>query len=156
MWQLNLPAYNFNIKKKEDKYFIFDKLRRKYIKLNPEEWVRQNFIQYLIEEKSFPSSRIAVEHQIIINGLKKRCDAVYFNEYSEPEIIFEFKSPEIKIDLSVMDQALNYQFQLQTRYIILSNGIEHYFLYYDTGDKTIKSYNFIPSFTDFLLRKAKM
>jgi len=156
MWQLNLPAYNFNIKKKEEKLYIFDNLRKKYVKLNPEEWVRQNFIRYLIEVKGFPASRIIIEHAININGLKRRCDAVYFNEYSEPEIILEFKSPDVKIDLSVSDQALNYQTKLQSRYLILSNGVEHYFLNYKNKEKVIEISKSLPEFTEFLAIKAEL
>lgn len=127
MWQLNLPAYNFNTKKSGDKILIFDSLRKKYVKLSPEEWVRQNFMQYLIQEKNFPTGLIAIESQIIINGMKKRCDAIVYDRQINPCIIIEFKSPVIPINQETFDQVAVYNFKLNVGTFILSNGLQHFF-----------------------------
>ncbi len=97
MWQLNLPTYNFRIKKQNDKLQIFDSQRKRYVALTPEEWVRQNFIRFLIEEKGYPAAYLAIEKQLDLNGMKKRCDAILYNEYSLPALIIEFKAPTIPI-----------------------------------------------------------
>jgi hypothetical protein len=125
MQQLNLPHYEFKLKMMEEKPYIFDLIRRKYIKLTPEEWVRQNFIQFLITEKNYPLSKIALEQEIIINGLKKRCDAVVYSSDVRPLMIIEFKAPEIKINQQVFDQIAVYNYKLNVRYLIVSNGIQH-------------------------------
>jgi len=80
MLQLNLPEYNFRIKKLDEKLLIFDSQRKRYVSLTPEEWVRQHFIRFLIEEKGYPAAYLAVEKQLSLNGMKKRCDAILYNE----------------------------------------------------------------------------
>lgn len=155
MWQLNLPAYQFRVKKIVEKDYIFDNLRKKYIRLTPEEWVRQNFIQYIINDRKFPALRIAVEKQIIIQGMKKRCDAIYFNEYAQPEIIFEFKSPEIAINQSTLNQAAVYNSKLKVSAFILSNGIEHYFCSLFPAKDGLHIQNKIPDFNQFLQNKIE-
>lgn len=127
MWQLNLPLYNFNTKKNGEKLLIFDSLRKKYVKLTPEEWVRQNFIQFLIQEKNFPAALIAIETQILINGMKKRCDAIVYDNHMNPFIIIEFKSPSIPITQETFDQVAVYNFKLNVDSFILSNGYQHFF-----------------------------
>ena len=97
MWKLNLPAYNFRIIKKNEKPFIFDDLRKKFVALTPEEWVRQHFIRFLIDVKHYPASLIAIEKQLVINGLKKRCDAVVYSRNAEPLMIIEFKATTVSI-----------------------------------------------------------
>lgn len=146
MWQLNLPAYNFNTKKTGDKLLIFDSLRRKYVKLTPEEWVRQNFIRFLIQEKNFPAALIAIETQILINGMKKRCDAIVYDHLMNPFIIIEFKSPTVAITQETFDQVAVYNFRLNVSVFILSNGIEHY-LCRINADKT--AYDLLNDIPDF-------
>jgi hypothetical protein len=153
MWQLNLPEYQFRVKKDDEKVYIFDNLRKRYVRLTPEEWVRQNFISYLIVEKKFPASRIAIEKQIILNGMKKRCDAIYFNEKAEPEIIFEFKSPEIQISQATLDQTATYNSKLKVSNFILSNGIVHCFCNI-SNDKKLTIYSEIPDFEQFRMMKT--
>lgn len=150
MWQLNLPLYNFRIKKQDEKLLIFDNLRKKFIVLTPEEWVRQNFIQFLIETKGFPASYIAVEKQITVNGLKKRFDALVYNANLNPIALIEFKAPEISINQSTFDQASVYNHKLNVEYFIISNGIEHYCC---KIDKTNMKYDFlaeIPNYKDMI------
>jgi len=146
MWQLNLPEFKFNIKKTADKLFILDSLRKKFVKLTPEEWVRQNFIQYLIQIKNFPGALIALESQIEINGMKKRCDAIVFNRYAKPMIIIEFKAPTVPITQKTFDQAAVYNSKLHIDFFIISNGIQHYFCEIN-NDKM--NYDFHPDIPDF-------
>lgn len=127
MHKLNLPAYSFKIIKKKEKFYIFDDIRKKNIFLTPEEWVRQHFIQFLIQEKNYPKSLIAVEKEIKVNNLKKRFDILVFNKKGEHEIIVECKSAKIKITQATFDQIARYNLQLKANYLIVTNGLEHYF-----------------------------
>ena len=127
MLQLNLPTYQFKIKSKENKRFIFDNLRKKYVVLTPEEWVRQNFTTYLINEKNYPASLIAIEKQLEVNGLKKRSDILIFNTDGKPEIIIECKAPSMTINQDVFDQIARYNLKLKANYLIVTNGLEHFF-----------------------------
>ncbi len=127
MWQLNLPSYQFNIKKEEDKLLIFDTQRKRFVRLTPEEWVRQNFIRYLIEEKNYPFGRIAVETQVTINQMKKRCDAIVYDKDLNPVIIIEFKSPTVALDTKTLNQVAVYNYKLHVDIFILSNGLQHFY-----------------------------
>ena len=139
MWQLNLPAYNFRIIKKNEKPFIFDDLRKKFVALTPEEWVRQHFIRFLINVKHSPASLIAIEKQLVINGLKKRCDAVVYSRNAEPLMIIEFKATTVSIAQQTFDQAAVYNSKLKVDYFIISNGLKHYCC---RLDKNVLQYNF--------------
>ena len=146
MWQLNLPAYNFRIIKKNEKPFIFDDLRKKFVALTPEEWVRQHLIRFLIEVKHYPASLIAIEKQLVINGLKKRCDAVVYSRNAEPLMIIEFKATTVSIDQQTFDQAAVYNSKLKVDYFIISNGLKHYCC---RLDKNVLQYNFLDDIPDF-------
>ncbi len=126
MWQLNLPEYKFRIKIHNNKQLIFDTIRKKFVALTPEEYVRQHFIRFLIEQRSYPESKIAIEKEININGLKKRCDAVIYNTTFTPIMIIEFKAPTIKLGQDTFDQAATYNSKLNVGYLIISNGMEHF------------------------------
>lgn len=125
MLQLNLPSYNFRTKNVNDKVYILDINRKKYVSLTPEEWVRQHFIRFLIENFGYPSSLIAIEKQLILNKMKKRCDAIVYNN-AQPIVIIEFKAPNIKITQQTFDQAAVYNTKLNVQYYMISNGLEHY------------------------------
>lgn len=146
MWQLNLPAYNFRIIKKNEKPFIFDDLRKKFVALTPEEWVRQHFIRFLIEVKHYPASLITIEKQLVINGLKKRCDAVVYSRNAEPLMIIEFKATTVSIAQQTFDQAAVYNSKLKVDYFIISNGLKHYCC---RLDKNVLQYNFLDDIPDF-------
>ncbi|MBP6260222.1 MAG: type I restriction enzyme HsdR N-terminal domain-containing protein [Paludibacter sp.] len=146
MWQLNLPAYNFRIIKKNEKPFIFDDLRKKFVALTPEEWVRQHFIRFLIDVKHYPASLIAIEKQLVINGLKKRCDAVVYSRNAEPLMIIEFKATTVSIAQQTFDQAAVYNSKLKVDYFIISNGLKHYCC---RLDKNVLQYNFLDDIPDF-------
>jgi type I site-specific restriction endonuclease len=126
MYQLNLPTYQFKFKKKQDKTYIFDIIRRKYYVLTPEEWVRQHIIHYLIFEKNYPKTLIAVEKQISINTVNRRFDIVVFNKNMKAEILVECKAPKININQKTFDQANQYNWLLKAPYLFLTNGLKHY------------------------------
>jgi len=105
---------------------IFDPLRRKYVKFTPEEWVRQNFVQYLIQEGKYPSGLIGIEVMFSLNKLKRRVDILVHNRAGEPVMIVECKAPDIRIDDKVFDQIVCYNMGLKVPYIIVTNGIDHY------------------------------
>jgi len=131
MQPLNLPTYSFKIKSSENKYFIFDIIRKKYMVLTPEEWVRQHIIHYLIAEKSYPISLIAVEKKVTVNKLTKRTDILVFNTKGTPHIIVECKSPSIKITQDAFDQIARYNLKLEANYLIVTNGLTHFYAYMD-------------------------
>lgn len=125
MLELNLPRFDVKIKK-EDKVYIWDIIRKKYLVLTPEEWVRQHFVNYLISEKGYPCNLIANEIQIKLNNQKRRCDTVIYNKNLSPYVIIEYKSTDVKITQEVFDQIVRYNIVLRVEYLIVSNGLEHY------------------------------
>jgi hypothetical protein len=146
MQKLNLPTYNFKFKSSENKTLIFDKLRKKYMVLTPEEWVRQHFIYFLIEEKKYPVSLIAIEKQLTINNLKKRSDILVFNTDGKPEIIVECKAPSIKITQDAFDQIARYNLKLKAKYLIVTNGLEHFYCKMDFKKETYIFLKMIPDY----------
>lgn len=126
MYTLNLPTFDTKIKKTPEGVKIFDPLRRKYVALTPEEWVRQHFVQYLISEKKYPASLIANEAGIKLNSLNKRCDTIVYSHQLEPLMIIEYKEPNVAITQQVFDQIVQYNITLRARYLVVSNGKQHY------------------------------
>ncbi|MCL1867353.1 MAG: type I restriction enzyme HsdR N-terminal domain-containing protein [Paludibacter sp.] len=149
MFALNLPSYNFAVKKEKSRLQIFDSQRKKYVALTPEEWVRQNFIRFLIEEKHFPPARIAVEYTIKTNDSEHRCDAVVFGKNGKPQIIVEFKAPQITINQTIFDQIAVYNYHLKVDYFMLSNGLQHYFCRVDTENLQYEFLSEIPDYQIF-------
>jgi hypothetical protein len=146
MQKLNLPTYNFKFKSSENKTLIFDKLRKKYMVLTPEEWVRQHFVYFLIEEKKYPVSLIAIEKQLTINNLKKRSDILVFNTDGKPEIIVECKAPSIKITQDAFDQIARYNLKLKAKYLVVTNGLEHFYCKMDFKNETYIFLKMIPDY----------
>ena len=126
MQKLNLPPYNANIKSDNGRNLIFDVLRGKYVALTPEEWVRQNFVQYLINYKNYSRSLMNNEIPLRLNGTSKRCDTVVFSNTAVPKMIIEYKAPEIKITQKVFNQINRYNMVLKVDYLVVSNGLNHY------------------------------
>ena len=151
MFQLNLPSYQFRIKKKEDYYTIFDAVRRKYVKLTPEEWVRQHFLVYLIENKAYPEYLMAVEQQLNLNGMKKRCDAVFYDLQAKPQVIIELKAPNIPITQAVFDQVAVYNSKLKVDYFMVSNGLEHFCCRVNTQTFSYEFFEGIPDYKEISL-----
>lgn len=143
---LNLPRYPFKIKEENDKLHIFDIIRKRFITLTPEEWVRQHFVQFLIEELNYPAGKIGNEIGFKVNGLTKRCDTVVYDNYGKPLIIVEYKAPKIPINQSVFDQIFVYNTKLNVPYLFVSNGMNHFVCVMQSGKPVfLKS---IPAFAD--------
>lgn len=121
---IQYPPYNPRIKKEKEKEFIFDVLRKQWITLTPEEWVRQNFLNYLVQEKKYPPSLIAIEKEIIVGELKKRFDILIY-KFNKPWMVIECKEMNIPLSQKVLQQVLNYNIQLQAKYVVITNGIEN-------------------------------
>lgn len=151
MRQLNLPAYQFRVKQEENTYFIWDSIRNKYVKLTPEERVRQHFLEFFIQDKHFPKALLSVEEQLSINGMKKRCDAIFYNREGNPEIILEFKAPTVEITQAVFDQVAVYNSKLKVKYFIVSNGMFHYFCKVNVENAQYEFFNEIPTFEKLFL-----
>jgi len=126
MYSLNLPSYDAKIRKNGPLMEIYDSLRRKYVALTPEEWVRQHFVNWLISDKEYPTSLMANEAGIKLNSLTRRCDTVVYNQHLEPLMIIEYKESNISITQNVFDQVVRYNTVLKVQYIVVSNGINHY------------------------------
>jgi hypothetical protein len=146
MLQLNFPAYNFRFKNSENKVHIFDVIRKKFVVLQPEEWVRQHLVHYLIFEKKYPKSLINVEKQLEINGLKKRYDAVVFDSNGNIEILVECKSPSIAISQQTFDQIARYNMNLTAKYLVVTNGLEHFYCKMNFKQE---KYTFLTDIPDF-------
>lgn len=122
MIKIDYPPYQPKIKTAENKDFIFDEVRKKWVLLTPEEWVRQNFLQYLVQVKKYPASLIAVEREIAMADTKKRFDIVVYNRQHQPYIIVECKEMNVTLDNKTLDQVLRYNINLQAAYLIITNG----------------------------------
>jgi hypothetical protein len=121
MLYIKFPAHDFRLKNEGGKEFIFDELRKLWTRLTPEEWVRQNMLQYLVQEKKYPASLIAVEKEIMLGELRKRFDILIYKE-SIPWMVIECKEMDTPLNELVLRQALNYNTGLQTQYIVITNG----------------------------------
>ena len=140
MQKLNFHSYQFRFKNSENIVSIFDEIRKKFIVLTPEEWVRQHCVRFLMEEKQYPKSLINVEKEIKINGLKKRYDIVVFNSDGSIHVLIECKAPKIKITQKTFDQIAQYNLQLKANYLMVTNGLNHY---YCTMDFKQNCYHFL-------------
>ena len=148
MLNLNLPPFAINIKKVGAKLTVFDRLRRKFVALTPEEWVRQHFVNYLIEEKGYPQVLMANEIQINLNNQKKRCDSVVYDKELTPLVILEYKSPEVNISQAVFDQIVRYNIVLKVKYLIVSNGLNHYCCKMDYESQTFDYLPDVPAYNE--------
>lgn len=126
MFSLNLPDFQVKIAVTDGKKMVLDPLRRKYVALTPEEWVRQHFVHFLIQHKGYPSGLLANEVQLTLNGTRKRCDTVLYDRTRTPRMIIEYKAPTVPITRQVFDQITRYNIVLKVDYLIVSNGLEHY------------------------------
>ena len=131
MQPLHFPPYQFRFKNSENKVAIFDEIRKKFIILTPEEWVRQHVVQFLLEEKKYPKSLINVEKVLKVNGLRKRYDVVVFNSDGSIFILIECKAPEVKIAQTTFDQIARYNMTMKSEFLMVTNGLNHYFCQMD-------------------------
>jgi type I site-specific restriction endonuclease len=146
MYSLNLPAFDYKVKKVEGKLLIFDSIRKKYVPLLPEEWVRQHFLHYLLENKKYPKSLIKVEGGLHYNERQKRTDIVIFDRNGSPWMIVECKAPEVAISQNSVFQASVYNSTLRAQYITVTNGLTHHFAQIDWQKGVTQWLESIPDF----------
>ena len=150
MYELNLPKYGIKIANENGHQTIFDVLRRKYVALTPEEWVRQHFVHYLIEQKGYPQSLMANEIQLAIGNKKLRCDSVLYDRSLKPRMIIEYKAPTVNITQKVFDQITIYNMLLHVDYLVVSNGIKHYCCRMDYENQKYLFLDDIPNYQEII------
>ena len=146
MQKLNFPAYTFRFKNSENKVAIFDVIRKKFIILTPEEWVRQHTVQFLLEEKKYPKSYINVEKLIKVNDTSKRYDIAVFKPNGELFLLIECKAPEVAISQDTFDQIARYNLKLKAEYLMVTNGLNHYFCQMDFANEKYVFLKELPNF----------
>ena len=146
MDKLNLPEYDFRIRSDDGKQMIFDSIRKKFVALTPEEWVRQNFIEFLKKEKKYPETLMSVEKQIMVNGNQRRFDLLIYRRGGQAHLIAEFKAPSVKIAQDTFDQVVRYNMALRVEKVIVSNGLQHFACQIDY---TNNSYAFLREIPEF-------
>lgn len=149
MQKLNLPDYQLNIKRNvRGALVVMDPLRRRFITLTPEEWVRQHFVRFLISEKGYPPALMANEVSLLQNGMKRRCDSLVADRQGRPLVIVEYKAPTITITQAVFDQIARYNMVLHARYLMVSNGLVHYCCRLDYEHNTYAFLREVPSYNE--------
>ena len=148
MYRLNLPSYEIKIAVRQGKRMIFDILRRKYVALTPEEWVRQHFVHYLIEHKDYPQGLLANEVKLQVGDKVLRCDTLLYNKEMKPQMIIEYKAPTVPLSQKVFDQITAYNILLHVDYLIVSNGMQHICCQIDHENQQYSFLPDIPSYPD--------
>ena len=146
MYRLNLPPYPITVVERDKKQLIFDFLRRKYVALTPEEWVRQHFVHFLVEHKGYPKGLLGNEIELRIGEKRLRCDTILYNKVAEPKMIIEYKAPTIQLQQKTFDQITAYNLLLKVDYLIVSNGLQHYCCKMDYPNK---KYYFLENIPDY-------
>lgn len=147
MSALSFPKYDFKVKRLKSKLTIFDRTRRKFVVLTPEEWVRQHLIEFLVNEKGYPRALIALEYALTYNGLQKRCDVLVFSSDTRPLLIAECKASTVAISQDVFDQIARYNFVLNVPYLLVTNGLNHYSCVADASESGFSFLREIPDYT---------
>jgi hypothetical protein len=148
MQSLNLPGYEFEFKKIKEQLYIRDIIRKKYLLLTPEEWVRQHITAYLVNEMHFPAALFSVESGIKVNTLQRRYDALVYSRTGNPFVLIECKAPEVSINKKVFDQIIAYNIHVNAPYLLVTNGLSHYFLRKDQQSAKFVFEKAIPSFDE--------
>lgn len=148
MYQLNLPQYEIRLGEQGGRRMIFDVLRRKYVALTPEEWVRQHFIHYLIGHKGYPAAWLANEVELRSGNKRLRCDSVLYNNVLQPRMIIEYKAPTVALQQRVFDQISTYNLLLHVDYLVVSNGLRHYCCRMDYDNQRYLFLKDIPDYQD--------
>lgn len=143
---LNLPPFEHKITKSGANYLIFDAIRRKYVVLTPEEWVRQHFVHYLINTLSYPKSLISIERGTNYNKLQKRSDLCVYNQEGRPHLLVECKATHVPITQEVVKQVSVYNQTLQAQFVAITNGLEHFCWQVDFGTRQFKPLQEIPAY----------
>ena len=146
MYELNLPTYDIQLGGTREKPEIFDFLRRRFVKLTPEEWVRQHFVHWLVEHKGYPKGLLGNEIALRVGDKKLRCDSILYDQQALPRMIIEYKAPTIALSQKVFDQISAYNLLLHVDYLVVSNGMQHYCcrMDYERND-----YDFLPDIPDY-------
>lgn len=147
MQKLNFPKYSFRFKNSENKTYIFDVIRKKFLLLTPEEWVRQHVVNFLIEEKNYPKSLINVEKLVKVNGINKRYDVVVFRNDGSIFLLVECKASEVNITQQTFDQIAQYNLVLKAENLMVTNGLNHYFCRMDFENE---KYIFLKELPEYL------
>ncbi len=148
MYQLNLPTYDLRLRRTGNRDMIFDVLRRKYVALTPEEWVRQHFVHFLIEHKGYPTALLANEIELRIGEKHLRADTLLYNKELRPHMLIEYKSPTIALTQKVFDQISAYNLLLHADYLIVSNGMQHICCRMDYEQNTYHFLEEIPAYSE--------
>ena len=146
MQDLNLPSYDFRISKEDGQFRIFDGIRKKFVALTPEEWVRQHFIMYMVNEKQVPAGLIVLEKKLILNTMIRRPDILIHDRQGNPLMVIECKAPEVKINQDAFDQVARYNSVIRVPYLVVTNGLKHYCCLMDYGGQTYKYLEEIPDY----------
>ncbi len=146
MQELNLPKYQFKFKEAGEKIQIFDAFRKKYVVLTPEEWVRQNFLQFLVTEKKYSPALIVLEKSLKYNQLQKRADILVYDKNGVPLLLVECKAPEVKITQDAFDQIARYNMSFKVAYLVVTNGMDHFCCKMNYSDNTYQFLEEIPNF----------
>ena len=146
MQLLNLPPYEFKLRLNGTQKEIFDPFRKKYVVLTPEEWVRQNFLQFLVKERNFPASLIAVETGLKYNTLQKRADILVYDKQGQPYLMVECKAPSVKIIQDTFDQVARYNMAFKVKYLVVTNGVNHFCCVMDYENNSYKYLETVPLF----------
>ena len=144
--KLNLPNSELKIKLVEETTQVFDEVRKKYFKLTPEEWVRQNFIHYLNKDKNYPFGLMGVEKMVKYNSLKTRADILIYNREGMPSVIVECKAPNLKITQDAFNQIAKYNYKLRVKYLVVTNGLKHFCCDMDYENNKITFLEEIPEY----------
>ena len=150
MFALNLPYANTKIVVRNEKQMVFDFLRKRFVALTPEEWVRQQFTHFLVEHKGSPAVFIGNEITLSVGRLSRRCDSVVFNKSAEPVMIIEYKAPTVKITQKVFEQICSYNIALHAPYLTVSNGLQSYCCRIDKEANTYEFLKDIPAYGELL------
>ncbi len=145
---LNLPNYPLKVTQKGDVFFIFDEIRKKHLVLTPEEWVRQHFIHYLIQEKKFPQSLLQIEGGLNLNQTKKRSDILVYTNLGEKLMVIECKAPNIAVTQATFDQASRYNSVYKSRWLVVTNGLNHYYAKIDHAKGQFSFVRDLPNYKD--------
>lgn len=156
MQKLNLPEFSFRMRTNHGVVSIFDRFRRKWVSLTPEEWVRQNFLRYLTEYKGFPPALMAVEKKVEINGLPQRFDLLIYDRSGQPLLIAEFKAPAVPIDQQAFNQVVRYNSFIKAPFVLVSNGMSHFISRISFSANSYEYLTDIPDFGSMPDRKTGM
>ena len=147
---LSLPSFEPKIKDVDGQRLIFDQIRRRYVALTPEEWVRQHFVHFLVEHKGYPAALMANEIQLKVGEKTLRADSVLYSRDLKPRMIIEYKAPHIPITQKVFDQISIHNMLLHVDYLVVSNGLQHYICKMDYNDKKYLFLEDIPDYEELL------